>query len=357
MSAMIERLENIEKRYNEINELMMDPSIVSDRKKMSKLGKEQASLTAVVETYDKYKEVINGIEEANVMLKDSDHEIVEMAKMELEDLKQQEQALLDKLEVLLIPKDPVDDNNAIVEIRGAAGGDEGNIFAGDLYRMYCKYAESKGYGIEVIETQPSEAGGFALISFMVKGDGAYGLLKFESGSHRVQRVPKTESQGRVHTSTATVLVDAEVDEEDFDINMNDLEIETMRASGAGGQHINKTDSAVRIIHKPTGIVVKCQDGRSQHENRATALNTIRAKVYAEMKREENAQKEAERQSKLGTGDRSEKIRTYNYPQNRVTDHRIGLTIQQLDRIMEGRLDEVIEALQAQDQKDRIAGNK
>lgn len=357
MSAMIERLDAIEARYNELNEQMMDPNNLSDRKTMAKLGKEQASLTAVVEAYDEYKKVMQGLEDARAMLSDSDHDIVEMAKMEIADLEVKEHELLDKLEILLIPKDPIDDNNAIVEIRGAAGGDEGNIFAGDLYRMYSKYAEAKGYHVEIIETQPSEAGGFALISFMVKGDGAYGLLKFESGSHRVQRVPKTESQGRVHTSTATVLVDAEVDEDDFDIDMNDLEIDTMRASGAGGQHVNKTDSAVRIIHKPTGIVVKCQDGRSQHENRATALNTIRAKVYAEMKREEDAQKEAERQSKLGTGDRSEKIRTYNYPQNRVTDHRIGLTLQQLDRIMEGRLDDIITALQEQDQKDRIAGNK
>lgn len=357
MNAMIERLDSIEARYNELNEKMMDPNVLGDRKTMAKLGKEQASLQPVVEAYDEYKNIMQGIEEAKSMLHDKDHEIVEMAKMELSELEPREHEMLDKLEILLIPKDPIDDNNAIIEIRGAAGGDEGNIFAGDLFRMYSKYAESHGFGIEIIETQPSEAGGFALISFMVKGIGAYGTFKFESGSHRVQRVPKTESQGRVHTSTATVLVDAEVDEEDFDIDMNDLEIDTMRASGAGGQHINKTDSAVRVVHKPTGIMVKCQDGRSQHENRATAINTIRAKVYAEMKREENAQKEAERQSKLGTGDRSEKIRTYNYPQNRVTDHRIGLTLQQLDRIMEGKLDEIFTALQEQDQKDRIAGSK
>ena len=244
-----------------------------------------------------------------------------------------------------------------MEIRGAAGGDEGNIFAGDLYRMYVKFAESKGWKIETIEMDACEAGGFSLVSFMVKGDGAYGTFKFESGSHRVQRVPKTESQGRIHTSTATVLVSPEIEPEDFDIDMNDLEIETMRSSGAGGQHINKTDSAVRIVHKPTGIVVKCQDGRSQHENRLTALMTIRSRVYEEHQRELEAQAGAERRSKIGSGDRSEKIRTYNYPQNRVTDHRIGYTVNQLDRIMEGRLDDLFTALLSADQQAKLAGAK
>ncbi len=356
MSAMIERLEKMEARYQEINELMMSNDVLGDRKQMAKLGKEQAVLSPVVDAYEEYKNVINGIEEANELLKEDDHEVKEMAKMELEELEPKKQELLDRLEILLIPKDPADMNNAIVEIRGAAGGDEGNIFAGDLYRMYSRWAESQGYKIDVIEMMDNEAGGFTLVSFMVKGDGAYGKLKFESGSHRVQRVPKTESQGRIHTSTATVLVDPEIDEEDFEIDPNDLEIDTMRASGAGGQHVNKTDSAVRITHLPTGITVKCQDGRSQHENRATALMHIRAKVYSEMKQKEEAEKNAERKSKLGSGDRSEKIRTYNYPQNRVTDHRIGLTLQQLDRIMEGKLDDIIAALLEQDQKDKIAGN-
>lgn len=357
MSAMIERLEKMELRYQEINELMMSPEVLGDNKTMAKLGKEQSAMTQVVETYGQLKIVLQGISDAHELAKESDPEVKEMAKMELEELQPKEQELLDKLEVLLIPKDPADQNNAIVEIRGAAGGDEGNIFAGDLYRMYGKYAESKGWKIDVIEMSESEAGGFTRVAFMVKGNEAYGTLKFESGSHRVQRVPKTETQGRVHTSTATVLVDPEIEEDDIDIDPNDLEIDTMRSSGAGGQHVNKTDSAVRITHIPTGISVKCQDGRSQHENRATALMTIRSKVYSELKRREEEERHAERKSKLGSGDRSEKIRTYNYPQNRVTDHRIGLTLQQLDRIMEGKLDDVIEALLLQDQKDKIAGNK
>ncbi len=356
MSVMIERLETMSVRFNELNEMMMSPDVLGDRKMMAKVGKEQASLTQVVDTYEEYKVVASGIEDAKELLKELDYEVKEMAKMELEELEPKLQSLLDRLEVLLIPKDPEDMNNAIIEIRGAAGGDEGNIFAADLYRMYSRWAEIQGYKIEVIEMQDNEAGGFSLVSFMIKGDGAYGRLKFESGSHRVQRVPKTESQGRIHTSTATVLVDPEVDKEVFEIDNKDLEVETMRSSGAGGQHVNKTDSAVRVTHIPTGLSVKCQDGRSQHENRATALNTIRAKVYAEVKRMEKEEKDKERMSKLGSGDRSEKIRTYNYPQNRVTDHRIGLTLQQLDRIMEGKMDDVLIALLEQDQKDKLAGN-
>ena len=297
------------------------------------------------------------LEEAKALLMEDDKDIKEMAKMEVEELEPKSVELLDKLQILLIPRDPNDMNNAIVEIRGAAGGDEGNIFAGDLYRMYIKYAESQGWKIETIEMADAEAGGFSLVSFMVKGDGVYGRLKFESGSHRVQRVPKTESQGRIHTSTATVLVTPEIEPEEFDIDMNDLEIDTMRASGAGGQHVNKTDSAVRVTHIPTGITVKCQDGRSQHENRATALMTIRSRVYEEQQRKLEEEQGAERKSKIGTGDRAEKIRTYNYPQNRVTDHRIGLTLQQLDRIMEGKLKDVLDALQSADQQAKLAGNE
>lgn len=357
MSVMIERLEGMVNRYHEINELMMSPDVVSDNKMLAKLGREQADLTQVVETYTEYKTCFEQLEEAKVLLMEDDKEIKEMAKMEIDELEPKQEELLNKLEILLIPKDPNDSHDCIVEIRGAAGGDEGNIFAGDLYRMYMKYIEGLGWRTEIVEMDDCEAGGFSLVSFEVKGDGAYGAFKFESGSHRVQRVPKTESQGRIHTSTATVLVTPVIEEDDFQIDMNDLEVETMRASGAGGQHVNKTDSAVRIVHKPTGITVKCQDGRSQHENRATALMTIRSRVYEEHQRKLDEEQGVERRSKIGTGDRSEKIRTYNYPQNRVTDHRIGYTVQQLDRIMEGRLQDLFGALQSADQKEKLAGNQ
>ena len=357
MSVMIERLEGMVNRYHEITDLMMMPEVASDSRQLAKLGREQAELTQVVETYTEYRKTSEALEEAKTLLHEEDKEMREMARMEIEELEPKQEELLQKLEVLLIPKDPNDSHNAFLEVRGAAGGDEGNIFAGDLFRMYSKYAESRGWRVETIEMDESDAGGFSLVSCKISGDGVYGRLKFESGSHRVQRVPKTESQGRIHTSTATVLVTPEIEEEDFEIDMNDLEIETMRSSGAGGQHINKTDSAVRIIHKPTGIVVKCQDGRSQHENRATALMTIRSRVYEEHQRKLEEEQGMERRSKIGTGDRAEKIRTYNYPQNRVTDHRIGFTIQQLDRVMEGRMDDILDALEQADQQAKLAGEK
>ena len=357
MSVMIERLEGMVNRYHEITDLMMMPEVASDSRQLAKLGREQAELTQVVETYTEYRKTSEALEEAKTLLHEEDKEMREMARMEIEELEPKQEELLQKLEVLLIPKAPNDSHNAFLEVRGAAGGDEGNIIAGDLFRMYSKYAESRGWRVETIEMDESDAGGFSLVSCKISGDGVYGRLKFESGSHRVQRVPKTESQGRIHTSTATVLVTPEIEEEDFEIDMNDLEIETMRSSGAGGQHINKTDSAVRIIHKPTGIVVKCQDGRSQHENRATALMTIRSRVYEEHQRKLEEEQGMERRSKIGTGDRAEKIRTYNYPQNRVTDHRIGFTIQQLDRVMEGKLDDILDALQSADQQAKLAGQQ
>ena len=280
-----------------------------------------------------------------------------MAELELSELEDKKPQLEEKLHLELIPKDPNDNKNVIVEVRGAAGGDEGNIFAGDLYRMYVKYAESQGWKIEIMEAQESDAGGYSLISFMVKGEGVYSKLKFESGSHRVQRVPKTETQGRVHTSTATVLVMPEAEEVDFELNPGDLRIDTYRASGAGGQHINKTDSAVRITHIPTGTVTTSQDGRSQHDNKDKAMRAMRTKLYEMKLREQEEAIGSERRNKIGSGDRSEKIRTYNYPQNRVTDHRIGLTIQQLDRIMEGKLEEIIEALINEDQRLKLAGEE
>ena len=292
---------------------------------------------------------------AKELAKESDPEIKEMAKMELDELEERMPEIIKKLELELIPKDPNDNKNVIMEIRGAAGGDEGNIFAGDLYRMYVKYAESQGWKVEVMEAEESEAGGFSLISFNVIGDGVYGKLKYESGSHRVQRVPKTETQGRVHTSTATVLVMPEMEEVDVQINKSDLRIDTYRASGAGGQHINKTDSAVRITHLPTGIVATSQDGRSQHDNRDKAMKALVARVYDYFQSQQTEAIDSERKSKVGTGDRAEKIRTYNYPQNRVTDHRIGLTIQQLDRIIEGKLDDIITALINEDQRLKLEG--
>ena len=353
MDAKIIKLQEIEKRYLEINDLLMNEDIVSDVKKYTKLSKEQASLKAAYEAYQNYKKYSAIIEDGQEMLKDSDPEIREMASMEIEDAKENLEKLDKHIEELLLPRDPEDSYDCLVEIRGAAGGDEGNIFAGDLFRMYTYYAESLGYKIEVMESSESEAGGYALISFMVKGLDAYRHFKFESGAHRVQRVPKTETQGRVHTSTATVIVSPDVEDEDVEIPDSDLEIETHRASGAGGQHINKTDSAVRIVHKPTGITVNCQDGRNQIANKETAMRIIKARVYDYYKQKKEEEEGAIRRSKIGTGDRSEKIRTYNYPQNRVSDHRIGLTINQLDRIMEGKLSDIVNALLENDDKEKL----
>lgn len=355
MNNMMERLETIANRYEELNEILMDPSIAGDVKKMTEASKEQASLEKAYQLYQEYKKTLEGIEEAKELVKENDPEIKEMAEMELEELEAKLPELENELHIELIPKDPNDNKNIIMEIRGAAGGDEGNIFAGDLYRMYVKYAESQGWKIEVMEAIDAEAGGYSLISFMVKGEGVYGKLKFESGSHRVQRVPKTETQGRVHTSTATVLVMPEVEEVDVEINKSDLRIDTYRASGAGGQHINKTDSAVRITHLPTGIVAASQDGRSQHDNKDKAMRALIARIYDYYQQQQDEQVGNERKSKVGSGDRAEKIRTYNYPQNRVTDHRIGLTIQQLDRIIEGKLDDIITALINEDQRLKMEG--
>ena len=357
MNNMMERLESIARRYEELTQILMDPSVASDIKKMTEASKEQAGLENAYQLYEEYKKILSGIDEAKELLKENDPEIKEMAELELSELEAKKPLIEEKLHLELIPKDPNDNKNVIVEVRGAAGGDEGNIFAGDLYRMYVKYAESQGWKIEILEAQDSEAGGYSLISFMVKGEGVYSKLKFESGSHRVQRVPKTETQGRVHTSTATVLVMPEAEEVDFEMNMSDLRIDTYRASGAGGQHINKTDSAVRITHIPTGTVTTSQDGRSQHDNKDKAMRAMRTKLYEMKLREQEEEIGSERRSKIGSGDRSEKIRTYNYPQNRVTGHRIGLTIQQLDRIMEGKLEDIIEALINEDQRLKLAGEE
>lgn len=351
-NTMKQRLDSILSRDAELGELMMSPEVLGDHRLMAKYGKEQASLIGTVEAYREYLDAENFYNQAvEVAQTETEAELVELAEMEMEEYKEKMDTLVESLRLLLIPRNPADSYDAIIEIRGAAGGDEGNIFAGDLYRMYTRYAESLGYKYEVIEASEAESGGYALISFVVKGQEPFRHFKFESGAHRVQRVPKTETQGRIHTSTATVLVMADVEDEGFEIDANDLEIDTMRSSGAGGQHVNKTDSAVRIVHKPTGISVKCQDGRSQHDNRDKAMRLISARVFEHHQQKLDEEKNVNRQSKIGKGDRSEKIRTYNYPQNRVTDHRIGLTLQKLDIIMEGKLDEIVEALLAEEQRE------
>ena len=357
MDAVRTKLAEIEKEYESINEKLMQEDIVSDPKALTRLSKEQARLSAPVEAYRRLKELDDRIEQAHQLAEEEDAEMKEMAEAELEECVPEREELLVHIQKLLIPKDPDDDHDVIMEIRGGAGGDEGNIFAGDLYRMYTKFAESKGWRIQVMEASISEAGGFSQIIFSIKGNEVYGQLKYESGVHRVQRVPKTEAQGRIHTSTATVLCQPEAEEADIEIDEKDLTIETHRASGAGGQHINKTDSAVRIVHLPTGITVNCQEGRSQIENRETAMRLIRARVYEEYRRIREEEEGKIRRAKIGTGDRSEKIRTYNYPQNRVTDHRIGLTITQLDRIMEGKLDGIIDGLLAEEERRKLEETK
>ncbi len=353
-STMFERLEAILERYEKINEMMADPAIVTDIKKLTELSKEQRGLEETVNVYTEYKEIAASIEDLKEMAKDSDPEISEMAEMELEELKPRLPELEERLEILLIPKDPNDEKNVIVEIRGAAGGDEANIFASDLYRMYTKYAELKGWKIQVMNVDYSESGGMSQVEFMISGESVYSHMKYESGAHRVQRVPATESQGRIHTSTATVLVMPEAEDVDIEVSMNDIRVDTFCSSGPGGQSVNTTKSAVRLTHVPTGIVVSCQDGKSQHENKANALKVLKARIYDSILQERLEAEGEERRSKIGTGERSEKIRTYNYPQNRVTDHRIGFTIQQLDRVMEGKLEPVVEALITEEQKRKLA---
>ena len=345
---MINRLEVIGKRYDEISNELSNPEVVSDIKKMTELSKEQRRLTPIVEIYKKYREALSDIETAKEMTKDP--EMQEFAKEEISNLNKQIEDMEKELEVLLLPHDPNDEKNVIVEIRGAAGGDEANIFAGDLFDMYTHYINQFGWKIEVLNEEPGTAGGFSQIEFMIKGEGAYSKLKYESGAHRVQRVPETESQGRVHTSTATVLVMPEAEEFDYELDESEVRIDITRASGNGGQGVNTTDSAVRLTHIPTGIIVYSQTERSQIKNKEKAFKILKTRLYDLKLREQEAANAAERKSKIGTGDRSEKIRTYNYPQNRVTDHRIGFTSMNLDRIMTGDLGVIIEALIAENQR-------
>ena len=350
---MIDRLEATLEKYNSLTEELSKPEVLSDVKKMTSLSKEQASLADIIEKYKEYKKVVSDINDAKEML--DDKEMAAFAKEEISRLETEKENLEKELEVLLLPKDPNDDKNTIVEIRGAAGGDEANLFAGDLFEMYSRYAENMGWKIEIINAVEGTSGGYSQIEFMVKGENVYSKLKYESGTHRVQRVPSTESQGRVHTSTATVAVLPEVEDIDIEIKDSDIRVDVYRSSGAGGQGVNTTDSAVRITYLPTNTVVTCQNERSQLKNKEQAMKVLKSKIYEDLQKKQNAEIEEERRSKIGTGDRAEKIRTYNYPQNRVTDHRINLTIMQLDRIMQGKLDEIIEALINEDQRRKLAG--
>lgn len=350
---MIERLQTIENRYNELTEELMKTENISDIKKTMSLSKEQAGLKEAYEAYQQYKQLVSDIETAKEMTKDK--ELGEFAKEELIQYQEKLEKLNSDIEILLLPKDPNDGKDVMVEIRGAAGGDEGNIFAGDLYDMYRKLSEREGWKIEIIDEEKAEAGGYTLISFIVRGENVYSKLKYESGAHRVQRVPVTETQGRVHTSTATVLVMPEAEEVDFELDMNEVRIDITRSSGCGGQGVNTTDSAVRLTHIPTGIVVYSQTERSQIKNKEKAIKILQTRLYDYYTQQEQEKLGAERRSKIGTGDRSEKIRTYNYPQNRVTDHRIGFTLNTLDRVMQGDIDKVIEALITEDQNRKLRG--
>ncbi|MBU8881036.1 peptide chain release factor 1 [Bacillus sp. FJAT-29790] len=351
---MFDRLQSVEDRYERLNELLSDPDIVNDPKKLREYSKEQSDIQETVEAYREYKEVKEQHQDAKAMLDEKlDADMREMVKEELDELEEKVEELEARLKILLIPKDPNDDKNVIMEIRGAAGGDEAALFAGDLYRMYSRFAETQGWKTEVIETHSTGVGGYKEIIFMINGKGAYSKLKFENGAHRVQRVPETESGGRIHTSTATVAVLPETEEVEVDIHEKDIRVDTFASSGPGGQSVNTTMSAVRLTHLPTGTVVSCQDEKSQIKNKEKAMKVLRARVYDKFQREAQAEYDQARKSAVGTGDRSERIRTYNFPQNRVTDHRIGLTIQKLDQILSGKLDEVIDALILEEQSSKL----
>ena len=348
---MKERLEIIQERYDNLNLELLKPEVYNDYKKMQAISKEKNSIEPIVQTYKKYNTILDDIEAAKEMAKDPD--MKEFALAEIDNLHNEKENFESKLKIMLLPKDPNDEKNVIIEIRGAAGGDEANIFAGDLFRMYTKYSEKQGWKLEVTHEVPGESGGYSQIEFMLSGESVYSKLKYESGAHRVQRVPETESAGRVHTSTATVLVMPEAEEIDVEIKDSDIRIDITRSSGAGGQCVNTTDSAVRVTHIPTNIVVYCQVERSQIKNKERALQILKTRLYDLKQREQDEKLGNERRSKIGTGDRAEKIRTYNYPQNRLTDHRINYTVMHLDKIMEGDLEDLINALIAEDERMRL----
>jgi peptide chain release factor 1 len=352
---MFDKLLGAENRYEEINMKLSDPSVIGNQEEYRKLMREHSELGVIVAKYREYRKVNNDIAEAKELQNDKlDKDFREMVELELKEAEERLQNIRKDLKILLLPKDPNDDRSVIVEIRGGAGGEEAALFAGTLFRMYTRYAERNHWKTEILDANPTEIGGFKEVVFSIEAKGAYSRLKFESGVHRVQRVPSTESSGRIHTSTVTVAVLAEVEEVDVDINPNDLHIDTYRASGAGGQHINKTDSAIRITHAPSGIVVTCQDQRSQHKNKDKAMKVLRSKLY-EIAQEQQASEVAQaRKSQVGTGDRSERIRTYNFPQGRVTDHRIGLTLYKMDEIVDGDLEDIIDALVTTEQSERLS---
>lgn len=349
---MFDKLIATEAHYEEISEKLSDPGIIADNKQYASLMKEYKNLTPIIDKYREYKQAVQAVEDAKELMNDKD--MKELAEAEYEENSEKIEKLSEELKILLLPKDPNDERNVIMEIRAGAGGEEAALFANSLFRMYSMYAEMKGWKTEILNSNPTELGGFKEISFNISGEGAYSRLKFESGVHRVQRVPETESQGRIQTSTVTAAVLPEVDEIMLEINPNDLKIDVFRASGAGGQHINKTESAVRITHIPTGLVVECQDERSQYKNKDRAMKILSSRLYEKMEQERNEKIASDRRSQVGTGSRSERIRTYNFPEGRMTDHRIGLTLYKLESILNGNLDEVIDALATADEAARLA---
>lgn len=351
---MFDKLVTLEERYEKLNELLSDPEVISDPNKLREYSKEQSDLANIVQTYREYKDINEQLEGAQEMLaEESDSEMKEMIQLELEELEPQIPELEEKLKLLLLPKDPNDDKDVIMEIRGAAGGDEAALFAGDLFRMYHRFAEAEGWKVDIMEANSTGVGGYKEIIFMINGRGAYSKLKYENGAHRVQRVPETESGGRIHTSTATVVALPEAEDVEVDIHEKDIRVDTFASSGPGGQSVNTTMSAVRLTHEPTGVVVSMQDEKSQIKNKEKAMKILRARIYDMYQQEAQAEYDQNRKSAVGTGDRSERIRTYNFPQNRVTDHRIGLTIQKLDQILEGKLGEIIDALVMEEQAHKM----
>ncbi|MCG8607310.1 peptide chain release factor 1 [bacterium] len=351
---MIEQLKTLESRYEDLGNQMMDPDIAKEPQKLTKIAKERSNLDDTITAFREYKQVLKNIEDDELLLsQEGDAELKELAEGELAELRERKDQLESELKLLLLPKDPNDVKNAIVEIRAGTGGDEAGIFAGDLFRMYTRFAERKQWGIEVLSSNPQGVGGFKEIIFMMKGEKTFGTMKYESGVHRVQRVPKTEASGRIHTSAASVAVLPEADEVDIQIDPNELKIDVYRSSGPGGQSVNTTDSAVRVTHIPSGMVVTCQDEKSQHKNKAKALKVLKSRLLEKKQREEQAKLDQSRRSMVSTGDRSAKIRTYNFPQSRLTDHRIGLTLYRLDEVLDGDLEEVIQQLSLAEQAEQL----